>query len=305
MTLSPLALFVYNRPKELEITLKYLKKNLLIKQTKIYVFSDGPKNEFEDKIKVSKVRNLIENSKLNIKKKKYFKINRGLKKNILGGLNTIFKTNTKVIVLEDDIITSKYFLNFMNESLEYIKDNNKVWHVGAWNYPIKINNNDKNKIILNSQMHCWGWGTHKKNWKKINLNSNSLIKKFNNELINIFNWNNKLNNWSQLIRNHNGQLKSWAIFWYTSIFLNKAMSLTPLVSYTRNIGFSQTSTNTKKKFKQIIKLNNSKIKYFINNNLNQYYLSKIDQYLSRELLSNYKKNNQLGNLVKNLFKKFL
>ena len=69
MTLSPLALFVYNRPEVLEITLKYLQKNFLIEKTKIYVFSDGPKDDNEDKNKVMRVRNLIENSKLNIKKK--------------------------------------------------------------------------------------------------------------------------------------------------------------------------------------------------------------------------------------------
>ena len=305
MTLSPLALFVYNRPEVLEITLKYLQKNFLIEKTKIYVFSDGPKDDNEDKNKVMRVRNLIENSKLNIKKKIYFKKNKGLKKNILGGLRIIFKSNSKVIVLEDDIITSKYFLKFMNESLDYIKKNDKIWHVGAWNYPIKIKDKDKNKIILNSQMHCWGWGTHKKNWNKIILNSNLLIKKFNNELINVFTWNNKLNNWSQLLRNQKGQLNSWAIFWYTSIFLNKAMCLTPLVSYTRNIGFGHFSTNTKKNLKQINKINKSKIKYSINDSLNKYYLKKIDQYLLDEQNKDKKKKQQSTYFVKNLFKKFL
>ena len=302
MTLSPLALFVYNRTDTLKITLKYLKKNLLIKKTKIYVFSDGPKDNIEDKARVKKVRNLIENSKLNIKKKIYFKKNKGLKKNILGGLKTIFKSNNKVIVLEDDIITSKYFLSFMNDSLEYIKDNNKIWHVGAWNYPIKVKNNDKNKIIMNSQMHCWGWGTHKKNWNKINLDSDSMIKKFNDELVNVFTWNKKLKNWSQLVRNQRGQLNTWAIFWYTSIFLNKAMCLTPLISFTKNIGFGHFSTHTKKELKQISKLNTSKIKYSINQNLSRYYLDKIDQYLLNENKNN--KKYQLKNLVKNLVKKF-
>ena len=42
------------------------------------------------------------------------------------------------------------------------------------------------------------------------------------------------------------------------------MCLTPLVSYTRNIGFGHSSTNTKKDLKQINKLNNSKIKYSVN-----------------------------------------
>ena len=34
------------------------------------------------------------------------------------------------------------------------------------NYPIKISKQDKNKVILNNQMHCWGWATYKKIGKK-------------------------------------------------------------------------------------------------------------------------------------------
>ena len=59
MKKAPLALFVYNRPKELLIILKYL-KNLLIKETDIIVFSDGPKNTKEDILNVNKVRSIID-----------------------------------------------------------------------------------------------------------------------------------------------------------------------------------------------------------------------------------------------------
>ena len=57
-----------------------------------------------------------------------------MQKNILEGINYIFRYYKKVIVLEDDIIT--IFLSFMNKSLEFIKTK-KIWHVGAWNYQLK------------------------------------------------------------------------------------------------------------------------------------------------------------------------
>ena len=54
MKRAPLALFVYNRPKELYITLKYLKRNVLINNTDVLIFSDGPKETKEDILNVEK-----------------------------------------------------------------------------------------------------------------------------------------------------------------------------------------------------------------------------------------------------------
>lgn len=306
MRKAPLALFVYNRPKELLITLKYLKKNLLINETDIIVFSDGPKNTKEDVLNVNKVRRIIDTGQIKIKKKFFFKKNKGTKKNILEGVNYIFRYYKKVIVLEDDIITSKYFLSFMNNSLEFIKNKKKIWHIGAWNYPIKISKQDKNKIILNNQMHCWGWGTYKKNWKKINLNTNNLIKKFDDKTIEEFTLNNKLNTWSQLIRNHKGILKSWAIFWYASIYLNRASCLSPLISYTKNIGFGNKATNTKESLIQTNRLNNNKIVNFtIKPKINDFYLKKIDKFLIKNMKHENKKNKRKLNLIIGFFKKIL
>ena len=59
MKLAPIALFVYNRPETLNLTLESLKKNASIKKTEVYIFSDGPKNSKEDKRKVLKVREHI------------------------------------------------------------------------------------------------------------------------------------------------------------------------------------------------------------------------------------------------------
>ena len=178
----------------------------------------------------------------------------------------------------------------MNNSLEFIKNKKKIWHIGAWNYPIKISKQDKNKVILNNQMHCWGWATYKKNWKKINLNSNNLIKRFNRKSIRDFTLDHKLNTWSQLIRNHKGKLKSWAIFWYASIYLNRASCLTPLISYTKNVGFGNKATNTKETLIQTNRLNNNiMVNFSIKPKINDFYLKKIDKFLIKNIKHENKK----------------
>ena len=224
MELAPVALFVYNRPETLSKTLESLKNNKLIKKTDIYIFSDGPTSNKRDKKKVYKVRKIIKDVKnLKIKKTIFYKTNRGLKKNIIEGINYVFKNHSKIIVLEDDLLVSPYFIKYMNRSLNFIKYKKKIWHVSAWNYPIKTNFKNLNDTFLWHNMNCWGWGTHKNDWNKLILDSNFFIKSFSNKQINFFNLDGNLNNWSQLTRNHQKKLNTWAIFWNATIFWNKGI----------------------------------------------------------------------------------
>ena len=115
--LSPIVLFVYSRKKILEKTINCLKKNKLAKKSELFIFSDGYKSE-KDKLHVDQVRSYLNKIK-GFKKIKIIlrKKNLGLAKNIVSGVSEIIKKYSKVIVLEDDIIVSADFLDFMNLSL--------------------------------------------------------------------------------------------------------------------------------------------------------------------------------------------
>ena len=58
MDLAPIVLFVYNRPWHTRQTVEALKKNNLAKDSNLFIFSDGPKNE-EDIRDIEKVREYI------------------------------------------------------------------------------------------------------------------------------------------------------------------------------------------------------------------------------------------------------
>ena len=281
MELAPVALFVYNRPETLSKTLESLKNNKLIKKTDIYIFSDGPTSNKRSKKKVYKVRKIIKDVKnLKIKKTIFYKTNRGLKKNIIEGINYVFKNHSKIIVLEDDLLVSPYFIKYMNRSLNFIKYKKKIWHVSAWNYPIKTNFKNLNDTFLWHNMNCWGWGTHKNDWNKLILDSNFFIKSFSNKQINFFNLDGNLNNWSQLTRNHQKKLYTWAIFWNATIFWNKGLCLNPVKSYVKNIGFDKNATNTLKYITQSENLNsNAKINFPKKQETNQFYIKKIKSHI--------------------------
>ena len=115
---APIVIFSYNRLWNLKKLLESLKKNYYYDQSKIYIFQDGYNKEM-DKIEINKIKKttkfLKDLSKSNkniyliIRNKKF-----GLSKNIIQGVTYVIKKYKKVIVLEDDLILSKNFLNFIS-----------------------------------------------------------------------------------------------------------------------------------------------------------------------------------------------
>jgi len=248
MKFAPIIIFSYNRPKHLKKTLCYLKKNILSKKSEIFFFSDGPKSKNKkDLKKINSVKKIIKNTN-GFKKKNFIfhKKNIGLKKNILGGVSHVLKKYPHAIVLEDDIIVGKYFLDYMNQGLNFYKNKKKIWHISGWNYDFKIYGTDfqNYNTFFTKNMNCWGWATWKNRWKRIITDPDFFIKKMNNKKIYDFNFSNSLNNWSQLMRNKKNKLNTWAIFWNATIFYHNGLCLNPVKSLVKNIGFDGSGENS-------------------------------------------------------------
>src|SRR5476651_318519 len=137
MQLAPIVLFVYNRPHHTEQALNALKLNGLASESTLYIFADGPKKgaPAETLADIKKTREVIRGKKWC---KDVFIIeaeaNKGLAASIINGVTDVVNKHEKVIVLEDDIITSKYFLQYMNDALSVYEDEQKVISVGAFNF---------------------------------------------------------------------------------------------------------------------------------------------------------------------------
>ena len=241
-SLAPIALFTYIRIDKLKKTLKYLKRNKLSKSSTLYVFSDNYKLKKDIK-KIKKLRAFL--NTINGFKKIYIikrKKNFGLEKNITSGISKVINKHNKIIVMEDDIIVSENFLDFMNLCLNKFRDKKKVWHINAWNYGFNFQKSKYNTFYWRA-MICWGWGTWKDRWKYYKKNPDYLIKNWSTEKIKKFNIENSTDYWSQVVRNHKKLINTWAIFWYSTIFDKKGICLSPVASLTQNIGNDKYSTH--------------------------------------------------------------
>ena len=241
-SLAPIALFVYNRVDHVQKTLKYLSNNFLANESDLYIFSDGAKTS-SDKDSVNQVRNFCSNIKnfksvSNVNRDK----NYGLAKSLVSGISEILKKNEKIIVLEDDLLTDKFFLKYMNEALEKYQKCDEVISVHGYLYPLK---NKNNKTFLLKGADCWGWGTWKRGWDLYTEDTNFLYSKIiedNKEKE--FNFNGSYNYFKMLEDNLVDKNSSWAIRWYASAFVNDKLTLYPPHSLIHNIGNDGSGTNS-------------------------------------------------------------
>ena len=140
MTYSPVILFIYNRPEHTRQTLEALAANTLAKESDLFIFADGPKENatVQQLEKIQQTRKLARSKKwcknvTVIESKK----NKGLAASIISGVTEIVNKYGKVIVLEDDIVTGKYFLEYMNEALDKYAEEKNVWHISGFRDPVK------------------------------------------------------------------------------------------------------------------------------------------------------------------------
>jgi glycosyltransferase involved in cell wall biosynthesis len=246
---SPIIIFAYNRPQHLEKSLLSLKNNPLSSDSELYIFCDGYKANASDKdIQLIEATRAIAKSQAWCKKVEIIEAdqNKGLAQSVIDGITKILETYDKVIVLEDDILLSDGFLNYMNEALNLYEGEDQVMHISAYFLP--VDDYDLEETFFYNTTSCWGWGTWSRAWKNMISDPQVLIDKLNSseKLLKGFH-EKKYNpgNYQSLLANASKKINTWAVLWHTSVYLKGGLSLHPRKSLVRNIGHDNSGDNCK------------------------------------------------------------
>lgn len=250
---APIAVFTYNRLEHLEKTILSLSKNRGAIESNLFIFSDGPKNE-NDLILVNEVRKYLTHingfKSVNLI---YSEVNLGLSRSITQGINYVLQSYDNIIVLEDDLITSECFLDYMNEALQLYKNDTQVCEIMGYSFIEKYV--DLNKIDTTFFLRggdSLGWGTWRRAWKFYEENTQILINElYESGLVNLFNKSGSHDFFSMLNMQLNGQIDSWAIRWYASTFLKNMLTLYPTKSMVLHIGNDGKGTNYNNHLKDV------------------------------------------------------
>ena len=256
---APIVLFVYARLHHTKKTIDTLKKNSLASKSELFIYSDAAKTENES-VFVQEVRDYIKTIK-GFKNISIFERenNMGLAKSIIDGVTKIVNEYGKVIVIEDDLEVSPYFLSYMNSSLEIYKNESSVMHVSGFMFPISVDKNTAETLFFRAAS-CWGWATWKRAWKYFDSDACSLLKQIQErKLEHEFNIQGVTDYVGMLKKQIDGAIDSWAIRWYASVFVNGGLCLHPSQSLVQNIGNDGTGEHCDSNDNFVVDVNNDGI----------------------------------------------
>jgi len=247
-SLAPIVLFVYNRPAHSLKTLEALSLNDYAADSKLYIYADGPKAQSSPE-----VIKAIEETRKVIRQKQWCKeviiieaeANKGLANSIVEGVSRVVNEHGKVIVLEDDIVTTKGFLKYMNEALTVYEQEEKVMHISGYLYPARINEKPEEETFFINTFSCWGWATWARAWKFYNPNVDDHLSKLNSRAaIKKFNIEGHADYYHQLVLNKKKTIYTWAVKWYASWLFQNGFSLFPTKSLVLNIGYDNSGVHS-------------------------------------------------------------
>jgi len=243
MTLSPIVLFVYKRLWHTQQTVETLRKNELAGQSELYIYSDFPKDE-KIKDQVAEVRKYLRKIK-GFKKIQIIERNRhfGLANSIISGVTEVISKYGKVIVLEDDLVSSPLFLKYINEALNFYKNDKQIYSITGYCFPVKVPEFYKYSAYTFYRASSWGWGTWYDRWIKAdwkvrdydqfrkNFKAQDEFNKGGDDLTVLLEFQIK------------GKVDSWAIRWCYTHYKNNGLCLYPVISKIKNIGMDGSGTH--------------------------------------------------------------
>lgn len=244
ITYAPILLFVYNRPAHTQRMLESLQLNHLAAESHLTIYSDCWKST-EERPMVEAVRHMLSGgvgvtgfASVTIIEQTE---NKGLAQSITTGVSKALEDNDRVIVLEDDLVVSPYFLRFMNDALETYKDEPRVGHIQACDF---TKDPSLPHTFLIKWTGSWGWGTWKRAWQYFNPDGKALLCQLEErKLTRTFDFNGNYRFTRMLRRQVEGKNNSWAIRWNASLFLKDMLSLNVGRSLVQNTGFDGSGTH--------------------------------------------------------------
>ena len=245
--LTPVVVFVYNRPEHTKETIESLAKNYFADETEVYIYADAPKNEKAIQ-QVGLVRDYIDS----LPQRKVFKsvtiikaeANKGLASSVISGVTEVIEQYGKAIIVEDDLVSAPDFLQYMNEALDYYDTDQRIWSISGYTFKISFPKDYKSDMYLSYRGASWGYATWRERWNKVDWdvldyqefrNDKELRQRFNRggrDMANMLDFQMQ------------GKIDSWAIRWCYAQSKLDMLTVYPLVSRIKNIGLDGTGTHS-------------------------------------------------------------
>jgi len=239
---APVVLFTYRRPTHTRRVVDALLANPEAHDTDLIVFVDGPKTPAETD-SIDEVLTIFSSltgfASIEVQRSL---TNLGLGRSIIQGVTSVLDRYDRVIVLEDDILVSNNFLEYMNFALDHYENEETIASIHGYVYPI---DRELPPTFFIRGADCWGWATWRRAWEKFKPDGRALLEQLESSgQTNDFDFNGSAQFTEMLRGQIAGTNDSWAVRWYASAFLENMLTLYPGKSLVRNIGLDGSGTHS-------------------------------------------------------------
>lgn len=246
--LAPVGVSTYIRLGHLKQTISALKKNTLAKQSRLFVFSDAPKAGDEDKVrKVREYLHTIDGFKTVtiIERRENSRV-----KNNRGGMKQLLDEAGKCIFLEEDVVTAPGFLEFMNQALDFYRNDHSILSIAGYGLPLSIQDY-KNDAYALSRFNAWGFGIWQREFQLVEYISKKEYADFlcNKEAVGRFIRGGGEDMLNMLELEVSGKIDAFDVKAMFCQFKKEMLTVYPKKSLVQNIGHDGTGIHCGKTYK--------------------------------------------------------
>lgn len=249
VVLSPVVVFAYNRPDHLRQTLTALAEADLAAQSRVRVYADGPRDEVAREA-VAAVRKVLDDP---VWRDRFaaFEVaasdaNQGLARAIIGGVTEIVEVAGRVIVLEDDLIVARDFLRFMNDALDFYRDDSSVGSISGF-CPLKARPAGYVHDVMRLPRNCsHGWATWADRWREVDWTAAEADRLRREPALRRRLDSAGSDRFHRLQRQLAGNINSWSIRFGLWQVLTGRDTIYPVDNRVRNIGFDDSGVHTRR-----------------------------------------------------------
>jgi len=239
---TPLALFTYNRPKHTDQTLTALARCERLDECDLRIYCDGPKRpEHEDAVAATRevVARWAERLGARVTARDE---NLGLARSIVGGVTELCNEAGRVIVLEDDLLVSPDFIDYMLQALGRYADEPRVYQVSGYMFPVE--HACKPDAFLLPLTSTWGWATWARAWSAFDWDAaDSQARLADPAARRRFDLGGAFPYADMLAARLDARNDSWGILWHYAVFKADGLVLHPRQTLAWNAGIDGTGVH--------------------------------------------------------------
>lgn len=242
MTTTPIALFTYNRAEHTARVLNSLTNCARLDECSLHIYCDAPKQE-EHAAGVEASRQVVREHAAKFDATVIERdTNLGLARSIVDGVTDLCNRYGRAIVLEDDLVLSPSFIDYMLQALDRYADEENVYQISGYMFPIsQPKGADAFFLPL---ITTWGWAIWQRAWRIFDWDASDALEQLKDpSMRRSFDLQNSYP-YSVMLENQlKGISQSWGILFWWQVFKVRGLALHPRHSLVWNGGFDNTGTN--------------------------------------------------------------